>query len=385
MSYPKAFVIVLDAFSSRYLSPRLSPCLYNLSQQWFYTTIKPVFAYGGIGFTLRTGLPISLTGVWGDHVLKKRNMKLVKSILFKNSLKIIDAFSIDDYENKALRYALFKFFREKYGTPHLIPADLIEYFSVIDTPANKNVECNDIFATLKKLNKNNAWVEPKLNFLEEKALKNAASKLQFSDLVILKLNSLDRLGHRFGPLSKEVEARLKYLDHLLCVYVKKVLNKYPNLLLIIMSDHGMCPVLNTINIEQKLKQLPLQMTKEYFAYIGTTLIHFWFLKEEAKRHVENMLQKISKYGKILEDKDFLSMGLGRIDRRLYGETIFALYEHNIFHPDFYYKRRPPRGMHGYPYYTWDSAVFIANNYDGKFKVNFENIQQIILRHIAQDY
>ncbi|MEM3610192.1 MAG: alkaline phosphatase family protein, partial [Candidatus Anstonellales archaeon] len=211
---------------------------------------------------------------------------------------------------------------------------------------------------------------------------NAVKKLQFYDLVILKLNSLDRLGHKFGPLSREVKARLKYLDRLVGLCVKNVLNKYPNLLFIIMSDHGMCPVLNTINIEQKLKQLHLEMAKEYFAYIGTTLIHFWFLKEEAKKHVENMLQKINKYGKILEDEDFLFLGLGKIKRRLYGELIFALYEGNVFHPDFYYRRSPPRGMHGYPYYTWDDAIFIANLYDGKFEVNFENISKIILRHIT---
>jgi len=385
MDSKRALVIVLDAFSSRYLTKKLSPYLYDLSRNWFYSPMQPLFAYEGIRWAILTGLSPGESGIFGDHVFSERKANMIKLNILKGLLKISDAVP-DDYLNKVTRYALFKLFKEDYGTPHLIPPNLLDYFSVVKRPLKKAGQ-EDLFTILSNHGKKGTWVEPKINALEGIALKKAIKSLKVFDLVFVKLNSLDRLGHKYGPLSSEVRNRVKYLDSLLYENIKKALNEYKDLLVIVMSDHGMCPVHSIINIEQKLRQLPIKVKQDYFVYLGTTVTLFWFKNKVAREHVEKLLDGLNDYGKVLSDEDLRNLGLGGIDRSLYGELIFALYEGNIFHPDFYYRRKPPKGMHGYAFYSYDAPILIVSphihlDFKRKKEASIVNIAPTILEFLG---
>jgi len=377
VSEKKVIIIILDAFSSRYLTKELSPYLYDLSRNWFYSPMKPLFAYEGIKWAILNGLSPSESGIFGDHIFNKRKTSKIKLNILKGLLKISDTVP-DDYLNKVARYAFFKLFKEDYGTPHLIPPNLLDYFSVVKRPLKKAGQ-EDLFTILSNHGKKGIWIEPKINALESIALKKAIKSLKVFDLVFVKLNSLDRLGHKYGPLSSEIRNRVKYLDSLLYENIKKALNEYKDLLVIVMSDHGMCPVHSIINIEQKLRQLPIKVKQDYFVYLGTTVTLFWFKNKVARERVEKLLDGLNDFGKVLSDEDLRNLGLGGIDRSLYGELIFALYEGNVFHPDFYYRRKPPKGMHGYAYYSYDKPILI---YPRDLHIDFKQKREVAITDIA---
>jgi len=349
----KVLVLFLDAFSDKYLKPEISPFIWRLHQRYFFARIKPLFAYEGIGYTIKTGVSIKTSGVWTDHLLVRGRRNNTRLKALKYALKVVDRISPTDYVNKALRYVLFKIFRERYGTPHLIPPDMVEYFVAIDSkPKHK-----DIFTILRENGKKGVWIEPRLNILEKYYLYQLPKLISKYHLVILKLNSLDRLGHFYGPYSQVLKNRIKTLDRLVEKTYEKIRQRYRDVVIIIMSDHGMCPVKRVIDLERLLKQLPIEVIRDYFVYIGSTLVQFWFNNDKARRYIINMLESIED-GKILDENDLKELGLAGIDREKYGEVIFALKEGHVFYPDFYYRRKPPRGMHGYAFYQYDSPILI---------------------------
>lgn len=64
----------------------------------------------------------------------------------------------------------------------------------------------------------------------------------FFSVSVVYYDELDRIGHRYGPLSNElVHKHLVYLDHVLD-YALNIIESIPNLNLMLTSDHGMATV-----------------------------------------------------------------------------------------------------------------------------------------------
>jgi len=351
MENMKVVIIWLDAFSNRYLSPRLSPFMWKLIQEAFSAELSPLFAYTGIGYCFRTGTSINTHKIWNDHILntKKDYNKTHGMKILKWWLRVIDRVSFSDDVNKMLRYVAFKICGVKYGIPHLIPESLEDYFVV-----KEKYIPDDLYEILTEHNKKYIITEPKFNILETNALMKVPKLIEHCDLVILKLNSLDRLGHKYGPLSEQVRDRVSFLDKSIEKMYKLMDKK--RTVLIVMSDHGMCPIKGTINIQDSLNKSPSKIIKDYFAYIGSTVLMFWFNNKKAREFITHILSNIDQ-GKILGENDMRDLGLDKIGIE-YGELIFALKEGYIFFPDFYRRRRPPLGMHGYATTTYDHPILL---------------------------
>jgi hypothetical protein len=349
----KLLVLILDAFSNKYL--KYTSYLSKLCKEYYCTTIEPIFAYEGIRAAILTGLNIRESGVWHDKIFipdRRRNLKIR---VLKPFVSLVDALSPTDYVNKAFRFLLFKILREEYGTPHLIPSKYLEYFA---TYRHESKDVPDLFQILGKHGVRSAWIEPKLNFMERRVLRNTVNLFRKSDLIVLKLNSLDRLGHKYGPLSTEVRERVKYLDSIVEEAISMLQSKINNISFIIMSDHGMVPVEKFVNIEEIfIKEMSIRPLVDYIPYIGSTFASFFILNRRAESIIRKILEGLSSYGRILTEYDLDMLG---IDKKLYGHIIFALNEGMVFFPNFFQRRNIPKGMHGYAYSKYDNAIFIAS-------------------------
>jgi hypothetical protein len=196
--------------------------------------------------------------------------------------------------------------------------------------------------------------EPKLTISEGTLIKNIPKFLKKYDAVFLKLNSLDRLGHKYGPLSNEVKKRVKYFDGLIGELSPKI---GKNVTLIIMSDHGMTPVTHHFDLIGFLTKRGFEFGNHYIAFVGATYASFWFKNEQYKEKIVNELSYL-KVGQLLSVKDKIKLGINEIGMNFYGEDIFVAKEHHVFFPEFYHIRRPPKAMHGYAYSGYDMPLCI---------------------------
>jgi predicted AlkP superfamily pyrophosphatase or phosphodiesterase len=199
------------------------------------------------------------------------------------------------------------------------------------------------------------------------------------DFVFLKLNSLDRIGHKYGPLSQEVKQRVKYFDNLLEELVSKLSG---DAVLIVMSDHGMVPTFDTHDLISLLKDRGYEYGRDYVAFVGATYTSFWFKDKEHKRAIEKCLSTLE-FGRLLTSDDKVKLGLNSVGNE-YGETFFVNNEHSVSFPEFYHRRKFPAGMHGYAFSKYDSSVFLL--YDGNLerggnigKIDFIDIMPTILK------
>jgi hypothetical protein len=352
-SNKKLLVLILDAFSDKYL--KYTSYLSKLCKEYYCATIKPMFAYEGIATTILTGLDIRESGIWHDKIFVPRGRKDLKVSFLKPFVSLIDAVSPTDYINKALRFLLFKIFREEYGTPHLIPPKYLKYFA---TYKHQGKGIPDLFQILREHGIRSTWIEPKLSSIERRTLRNTISLFRKYGFIVVKLNSLDRLGHKYGPLSIEIRERVKYLDSIVEETISILQSKINDFSFIIMSDHGMVPVEKTVNIEGILeKGTQIEPLKDYIPYIGSTFASFHILNKKAEGIINQLLQSFGEHGKILSEEEAELFG---INRELYGHIIFALNEKIVFHPNFFQKREIPKGMHGYAFPRYDNAIFIAS-------------------------
>lgn len=368
-------MIWLDAFSDRYLSPELCPFLWDLSKNCFFSKISPLFAYIGIKYCFELGVSINTHKVWNDHVFRGFCVEnSLQSVLFKGMLRFIDGISFDDGLNKILRYALFKVSNVEYGTPHLIPANLIDFFPVPE----KSCKRKELYEVLREHGIKYLKKEPKFNSAESSIIRGIPKLLRNYDALFFKLNSLDRLGHEHGPSSDAVKHRVRYIDELLRGLVGELES---DVVLIIMSDHGMVPVMRSFDLTNFLSGKGFEHSHHYMSFVGATYVSFWFRSEKYRDAIVKELNRLE-VGKFLTFDDKVRLGIDGIDRE-YGEEIFAIKEHYVFFPEFYHLRKIPKGMHGYAFSKYDVPIFLMHSYlatnQRKDKIDFIDIMPTFLR------
>jgi hypothetical protein len=371
----KVVILWLDAFSDRFLSVRLCPFLSDLSKSCSISaTVSPLFAYMGIDYSIETGISTNNLGVWNEHVFTGfAPVKDFKTSIFKIFIKFADRITFSDNLNKACRFGLSKLFRIKYGIPHLIPPALLDYYPIVDY----HFEQQNLFNLLEQNGVNIIKKEPKFNRSEASVLLKVPELLTHYDIVLLKLNSLDRLGHLHGPLSSQVEKRIQYLDGL----IKSLFDKLSeDISIIVMSDHGMVPVHTTHDLIGILKDNGHILGKDYFAFIGATYTSFWFKDHKTKDAIEQNLNMLE-FGVVLTPEQKVQLGLNNLEYK-YGETFFINKEGTASFPEFYHIRKPPAGMHGYAFCKYDSPIFLLRDKPDNHletRINFVDILPTLLK------
>lgn len=359
----KIVMIFLDAFSSRYFDD--SPFFSTISNEKFFTTLRPMFAFQGIGAALFTGTSVSTNKIWCDYVLKTDGESTPR--LLKYILKLCDILP-DDNLNKYSRFVLNKLFKQKYGTPNIIPPDLIDYFELkLKNSYTENRPLGNIVTLFDQLRnyEKKFYVLGLSASIYDPTSKDILRLLKKDyDLFLVKFNSLDRLGHKHGPGSKIIQKRIKEIDNIIREIIES--NSRDDIDFIFFSDHGMVPVSETINIFDILDKLSVKIIDDYILFIGSTVISFWFKNDNARKIIMNAL-KYANFGNIITEGQLNDFGISNVEN---GELIFILEEGKVFSPDFYRVKVPPKGMHGYAFQKYDTPILSICTHDPS--IIFEN-------------
>ena len=347
-------MIWLDGLSSRYVTREGMPFVFELARSGLATTLEPLFAFAGIGVSTFTGTPISTHGIWCDFVLRE-SRRLPP--LFKWWLRLCDLLP-HDLMNQYARYLVGRIFRLNPGTPNLIPVELVDFFEVREGRRLTDEEPLPGVVTLfDQLRRHGAKLLV-LGFYEslgERQLITRARRALGEDyrFILVRLASLDRLGHRYGPESGEVARRLGEIDQM----VQALVEASPRgVHFVFYSDHGMSPVRGHVDLMGLLGRLAGRVPQDYVFFLNSTVANFWFSTGAARKRVAEELGRIEP-GIILDGAKLEKLGLSRIGAE-YGELLFALKEGYVFFPDFFRRRQPPKGMHGYAFPSYDKPPFI---------------------------
>jgi len=191
------------------------------------------------------------------------------------------------------------------------------------------------------LGMDNGTDEDRISSLKKSFSRDAA------DLYMLYLGPLDITAHKHGPNSSEVARSLGEVDRQIRSLFEFMTVKDPESVLMVLGDHGMAEVEQTIDAERALfaasKKVGLRPWKDFKYFLDSTTCRVWgegrrFKEMEAEfiREVEGML---GSSGRWLD---------GVWDKSVYGEYIWVCNEGVLVFPDFFHRDQSVyKGMHGY--------------------------------------
>lgn len=357
----KVLMVILDGFSSNYLQKELCPNLYGISKEHYFSKLTPMFGYQGVGAAIYSGASPNRTGVFTEFILE-RNKVVTGSRLFQALLRLTDVIP-DERLCGDIRYVLFKMFgKNRPSISNVIPSRLLTYFSPKIKKEFSDENSLDRVPTIFDILKANGMsydLQKPSTRTENGAIRNIVNLIKkgnLPDLMVVHLCSLDIVGHKFGPYSSHVKCALKKMDKLMYGIIQSARFSSDKIIIIILSDHGMCPVNYNINLLETLNQLPIMWENDYLVFLDSTMARFWFFNERARELISEALSTLE-CGRILRKYDLQKLGMDNIGRE-YGDLIFALEERYIMFPDFFRKYKPPRGMHGYAFATHDAPILI---------------------------
>ena len=106
------------------------------------------------------------------------------------------------------------------------------------------------------------------------------------------IGNLDLVGHCYGPESKDIKKALLTIDRGIKNIYNLAKDRFKEIHLVIMGDHGMMQVKHHLNIWSKLKNLPIKIEKDYLLFLDSTMVRFWFFSERAEKLIVDLLNRI---------------------------------------------------------------------------------------------
>jgi len=171
--------------------------------------------------------------------------------------------------------------------------------------------------------------------------------------LIIYIDSLDGVGHAYGPDSDQWHAMLRSVDRtLFLLYNLSVrISEGGQLYYAIFSDHGMCTADEYIDIIDLLQKYDLIKKDSISFFIDATLTFIWSDDFKVRETVENILNTKLKNKVIVLDvdsnKDLLKHYGIFFKKREYGDIIVQTKPCKGFFPNFYSIIKPLKGLHGF--------------------------------------
>ena len=231
-----------------------------------------------------------------------------------------------------------------------IPFHLLKYF---DFPMRcrmdetEFVSSNSVFDLLRKAGRK--WLyhgtpgyKVDLDSIITRAEKELFPPLEFA---FFHIGDLDRVGHEHGPDSEEIRTALKRVDKGIERIVKVAKERFEEVHLVIMGDHGMMEVQRHLDIRAELKKLPFKLEKDYLVFLDSTMARFWLFSDMAESLIVDLLDNIEG-GHILEQEEKDKYHLNYSHNK-FGDIIFLVDPGVLIFPNFYQSKKPVKGMHGY--------------------------------------
>lgn len=339
----------IDALNSSFVSPSIMPFLANLATEHYHKELENVAGYSfAIQSCLLSGKYPEETNHWMPYFYSPKGSPL----LFKTFNKIGKVFPLDMLP--FLRYFMVrgsrKFFLRDGAQANNIPLCEIDrmalypYYYMYELP---------FFSELQRLLDKTS--RTKLSYIGPPKIRTQLYNclLQYiktseheSEVIIAYDDTLDALGHMFGPYSPQCLHYAESLDHILSVIYQRLAGIFGReLMFFIFSDHGQCECSYQFNLLSELDKKKLKLSDDYLCFIDATLALFWPRDNVVKEKILEILGEI-KIGKVIDETLQKRYHIRFNDER-YGEIIFVLKPGGTFLPNFFSPFNAMKGLHGY--------------------------------------
>ncbi len=175
------------------------------------------------------------------------------------------------------------------------------------------------------------------------------------DVVFVYTAELDALMHRVGIFHEAVGARLERYARFLAAMRETARSRDVDLSIVVLSDHGMTDVVETVDVWGALSARGLRLGRDYLAFLDSTMARFW----DGARSEDVAAEAFGARGRRLSDDELASLGC-LFPGREYGESVFLADPGVLIVPSFMGASRIA-AMHGYhPEDRFSKGVFFTD-------------------------
>jgi len=357
--------VMLDACRHDYISEIRTPFLNGRASTGFFGLVRPTFGFEPDAAYLAGLYPDQADG--GAQFWYAPDQSPFKAATF------LPAFfnRLPDLPQKVVRKLLVKAAGLQSASPNLstarIPFHLLNKFALpvkfgLDHPQF----CPDaptLFDLLRADNKK--WLlhaAPRHRVTMKAACERAERELEPpTEFAFFHIGNLDGVGHAHGPDSPEILKELTRVDQGLKKIFTIAARRFDTVHFVVMGDHGMVKVEQTVDLPAVLSALPLSLGEDYLYILDSTMARFWFFADRARELVEKALSTVGG-GRIIDQADKDKYHLNYAHNR-FGDLIFLADPGSLIFPNHYQDRSPVKGMHGYApeHYGQQAALIINSN------------------------
>ena len=318
----RLMIFFLSALDYRRIDQEHTPYLYSLSKRYPWTRMNN-FPEVDLDPTLFTGLYPHQHKVWqvrlktGYDFNKYFARDYLPDIVTTTSQCLIHMYtgsfnlaSIPDWRRR--RFEIFKTRYDNKGVSEYLKLNGFDtIFSVIGES-----NCNYIYDT--KLH-NLDHLKPELFYKDLR-------------LELIQTHGLDAISHWYIDNKRELTSAYNYVDRHIKFLHSECEKK--GITLMIMIDHGMEPVKNSVDIIQKINEMGIK-NNEITYYIEASKVRFWFHSDSAREKMLNYLSE-NPDGVLLSRQDMHEFNV-KFEDDIYGEYYFVLNPGTIFYPNDFYQ------------------------------------------------
>lgn len=195
---------------------------------------------------------------------------------------------------------------------------------------------------------------------ESQNLAALSRRLVESDESVLFLYTadLDATLHLEGAGGAGVAARMRRYSEWLADLERTAAQRGERLWIYLMSDHGMVDVTRIVDLQARLRDLPVRWPRDYVPFIDATMARFWWRSPRARAMVREALAA-EPAGRWMDDAELERAGALFPDHA-YGDDVFLLEPGAMLVPSFM-GHSPLKAMHGYDASHPDMAALLWSN------------------------
>jgi len=342
--------IYLDACRYDYISEENTPFLFKLSQKGFISRVRTV-----AGFTqeaaMMTGKYPDETGyfTWYRYCPTKSPFLWTHKLRFLTNLRRLRFYYLVKVGIRTITKLIT---RKQYPDPAFIPLNVLDHFDNISTSLPADLLTIPSICRLSKLRC--FETETMYGFLGSKKCREILEPVISSikevdpyDLYLVHIGELDSVGHKYGPHPGRFQGCLREIDSSIRDLWDATKARGLNCSIVVSSDHGMNDIIGLVDIESRLKNLPLKVPRDYVYFLDSTMARFWFQSETARRLILRTLAEVPN-GHVLSEAERTLLHIGQ-GKRDYGEVLFWVDKGYIVFPNFFQSlsQSEVKGMHGY--------------------------------------
>lgn len=355
---PRLSILYIDALAADYIDESTAPTLSRWWDAGGGTRLEPLFAFKGVGASMFTGEPPCETGIWSDFRIQPDppTSRDRAGVVYRAATSLPAGLP-----RKAAVTVYERFLEGAHVTPHRVPASVRPQLE----PAMRSPlwepgaidGCPTVFDRLRARERSVFTTGLDGGLQERLIAKLPDLATRPEDLVVVKVNLLDHLGHKYGPGAPEVRGALEGIDAKVQAASEAIEASNEDRELLVVSDHGMTPVGGTVDLRGRVRaRAELEEGVDYTPYYNSTSACFRWHSDEAEAVVREEIAHTPGVRVLTEDERERLWVDGIVPT--YADDIVATEPGTVIAPDFY-RHEPPQGMHGFATSEQEAAVLIS--------------------------